>query len=636
MEEQINVTDMIKKFTEFQKRSNKRWKPMKDGIKDDKKYMKDPSDKYDVETLGKDRASKQLNVIRNAVRTICNSYRERPYRWSVKDIMTDSPSQMLTKAGNAFIDSPDNQTAAIQVLNDAVAYGLGVFVISNDFGIDGSPEPCMYCPKIENVYLDPNCNKLNGADQEEAAIVELKSRKWIQDNYGIDIATIQEPAVDIEEEYDRKEYMPLVTYYNKGDGIVNIYKMLGNNVFEHIELPMTYIPIIPVFGERVSDDNDERNFIGIVDQMEGIQRLINYGYSNILIRLAVAPKNQWVAGAESIENYERYYKDSNKTLNPLLIHNDWSPDGKRELKPPVRISNEIPIGDVGELFTQSLQMVNNIIGIPAIGMESETEKTATEVLTAAKTFQNNIRTYIWNMRSSLSVAGMCLFELISGTNLYGQIKIDVIQGPDELMKKQEARVILQQMQPLLTEPQDQRKLLMAMANVESENEFVSGLVKMLQPMPTQQEMQDQALLTQADSEIKKRDMQIAQLMKQLEDEKRMNELKGYSLEREIALAQMKHEQELQKMILQHKLDGTLSDKELMEMAAESEKNEMELEKKAVELDTAKTKAGMEIEAQAAKMQTDMVKMENEVAMSNAKAEQSLAKAQEIKAKKEIK
>jgi hypothetical protein len=624
--------DIIRKFKEFQRRSNKRWKAMKDGIKEDKKYLKDPSDKYDVETLGKDRASKQLNVIRNAVRTICNSYRERPYRWSVKDLMTDSHSDMLTKAGDTFIDSPDNQTAAIQVLNDAVSFGLGVFVISNELGIDGSPEPCMYCPKIENVYLDPDCTKLNGADQTEAAIVELKSRKWVRDTYGLDISSIDSPNVDIEEEYDRREYMPLVTYYVRGKGQVNVYKMLGNSVSEEITLPMTYIPIIPVFGEKVSDEADERDYIGIVDQMEGIQRLINYGYSNILIRLASNPKNTWMGGAEAIENYERYYKDSNKTLNPLLMFNEWSADGKRELQPPQRISNEIPIGDVGELFTQSLQMVNNIIGIPAIGMESETEKTATEVLTAAKTFQNNIRTYIWNMRSSLSVAGMCLFELISGTTLYGQVKIEVVQGPDELMKKQEARVILQQFAPLLTEPQDQRKLLMAMANVENQNEYVQSLVRILQPMPTMQELQDQELINQANNEIKQRDLQIAQLQKQLEDAQRETELKAYSLDRELALAQLKHQQEMEKLLLQHRLDGELTDKDLMDMSMEAQHNQNELEKEALELDRKKAEVEMETEVQA-------VKSASEIEVANAKAEQSRAKAREIDAKtrnKEIK
>jgi len=614
--------DVIANWKKFEKRSRKKWKNLIDRIKEDKKYLGgDQFTKEDTDILGKDRAQNRLNVVANAVRTIVNTYREQPYRWRVVDNSTQKDSELLNQAGITFLDSPENSTACLEALESSVAFGLGVLVVTTDYGVDGNPEPTLYTiSDLENVYLDPELSKLNGADQTEAAIVELKSRRWVENNYGIDISTIDTPQVEISQEYDRKEYMPLVTYWVKRDGQVTCYRLIGNDAVEVIPLPMTYIPVIPLFGEKYFNDGEEQ-WHGIVDQMKGVQKLINYAYSNILVRLATSPKNTWVCESESIEGNEKYFRDSNKTLNPLLIYNKWSADGKRELEKPERISNEIQLGDVGEMFSQSLQMVNSIIGIPAIGLESETEKTATEVLTSSKVFQNNIRAYIYNLRSSLVVAGMCLFELIQGQPLYGAIKISCVQGPDEGLKKQEARVILQQMTPLLTEPQDQRKLLMAMANVEQDNEYVRSLVELLQPMPTAQEMQDQELINQANSEIKQRDMQIAQLSKELEDTKRQIELKGYALEREFTLEQFKHRNELEKMILQSKLDGSLSEKDLAEMANEQEKQKMEIERE-----------GMKLDAQAMKTQADVIKADNEVKVSEAKTEQSLAEANETHAK----
>ncbi|MGD7646405.1 hypothetical protein, partial [Ralstonia pseudosolanacearum] len=78
------------------------------------------------------------------------------------------------------------------------------------------------------------------------------------------------------------------------------------------------------------------SWTGLVNQMKGLQKLINYAYSNILVRLATSPKNTWLCDSESIEGNEKYFRDSNKTLNPLLIYNKWSGDGKRELEPPQR------------------------------------------------------------------------------------------------------------------------------------------------------------------------------------------------------------------------------------------------------------------------------------------------------------
>ena len=618
----VDEFDPIESFKKFEKRSRKKWKTLIDRVKDDKKYLGgDQFTKEDTDILGKDRAQNKLNVVANAVRTIVNTYREQPYRWRVVDNSTGKDSELFNQAGITFLESPENSTACLEALESAVAFGLGILVVTTDHGVDGTPEPTLYTiTDLDNIYLDPELSKLNGADQTEAAIVELKSRRWVENNYGVDISSIDAPQVEISQEYDRKEYMPLVTYWVKRQGQVTCYRLIGNDIVEKIPLPMTYIPVIPLFGEKFFCDGEEQ-WHGVVDQMKGVQKLINYAYSNILVRLATSPKNTWICEGESIEGNEKYFRDSNKTLNPLLIYNKWSADGKRELEKPERINNEIQLGDVGQMFSQSLQMVNSIIGIPAIGLESETEKTATEVLTASKVFQNNIRAYIYNLRSSLVVAGMCLFELIQGQPLYGAIKITCVQGPDDSMKKQEARVILQQMTPLMTEPQDQRKLLLAMANVEQDNEYVRTLTQLLQPMPTAQEMQDQQIIEQANNEIKQRDLQIAQLNKELDDTKRQIELKGYALEREFTLEEFKHKNELEKMILQHKLDGTLTDKDLMEMANEQEKQKMELQRE-----------GMKLDGEEMKSQAEAIKAENEVMVSEAKTKQSLAKLNETNAK----
>lgn len=623
-------TSIIKEFKDFSKKSRKKYKALINDIKDNKKYVSgDQYSKSDIEILGKDRTENQLNVVKNAIRTITNTYRESTYRWDVTDTTTNKKSEILNQFGINFLEDPDNDTAIVEALESSVAFGLGVLVLTTDYNVDGNPEPVLYSIKdIENVYLDPDISKTNGSDACAAAIVELKSRKWVESNYGIDISTIDRPEVDIEQDYDRKEYMPLVTYWTKTKGQVICYRMIGNEIVEEIPLSMTYIPVIPVFGEKTILD-DEWSWTGIVNQMKGVQKLINYAYSNILVRLATSPKNVWLGESESIEGNEKYFRDSNKTLNPLLIYNKWSADGKRELEAPQRLSNEIQLGDVGEMFSQSLQMVNNVIGIPAVGLESEVEKSATEVLTAEKTFQNNIRAYIYNLKASLKVVGMCLFELVQGQPLFGSIKINMIQGPEEGLKKQEARVILQQMAPLLTEPQDQRKLLLAMANVEDDNQYVRTLIEILQPMPTAQEMQDQEIINQANNEIKNRDVQIAQLQKQLEDEKRQSELKGYALQREFSLEELKHRNQLEQMILQAKLDGQLSEADLIKLAADQEKEKMELEKKAIELDSAERKANAENLKTASQTALNVSKFKNEM------AKQETIKLKNQKQRKEV-
>ena len=200
--------EVIKSFKDFQKKSRKKYKALIDDIKSNKKYVAgDQYSKSDIEILGNDRTENQLNIVKNAIRTITNTYRESTYRWDVTDTTTNKKSDTLNQFGINFLEDPDNDTAIVEALESSVAFGLGVLVLTTDYNVDGTPEPVLYSIKdIENVYLDPDISKSNGSDACAAAIVELKSRKWVESNYGIDISAIDKPAVDIEQEYDRKVY----------------------------------------------------------------------------------------------------------------------------------------------------------------------------------------------------------------------------------------------------------------------------------------------------------------------------------------------------------------------------------------------------------------------------------------------
>ena len=193
--------DVIKEFKDFQKRSRKKYKSLINRIKDERKYLSgDQYSKEDIDLLGKDRTSNKLNVVKNVIRTISNTYRETTYRWKVTDVATNKDSATLNQFGLNFLQDPDNDTAVVEALESAVAFGLGVLVLSTDLSIDGSPEPVLYCLKeLSNVYLDPDISKTNGADATAAAIVELKSKKWVESNYGIEISMIDTPNVDIDE-----------------------------------------------------------------------------------------------------------------------------------------------------------------------------------------------------------------------------------------------------------------------------------------------------------------------------------------------------------------------------------------------------------------------------------------------------
>ena len=595
MEDKINVEELIECFKKFERQSYDKFKDLFEQIKLDRKFISgDQCDTLDHTltdaSIGEGVPLMSLNVVKNAIRTVVNTYLPNTYKWQYTN--NQGVDVNLNTIADQFLSDADNSTATVEALSNAVGTALGVLVFSNDYDIDGSIKPVLYSiPDVTNVRLDPNASKLNFSDATKAAIVEIKSKEWFKTNYGIDyLNEYYKPLIDISEDYDRKTMMPLVTYYEKEDNQVICYKLAGSELLEEPQiLPYSYIPVVPVFGESDWANASKQSWTGITTIMRPIQRMINYAYRQIIIRASKVPKNTWVGGDEALQGREKYWQNSERNLNPIRIYNEYSKDHTRKLDPPHREDNQIVFEDVTTLMDKSLQMTNSIVGIPAIGLESEIEKTATEVLSNQKTFNNNVRNYIYHLKYSMQLIGLLFAEEIYKQPLYGKIKVSVVAGPDDAMSKQEARVQLSTYANLITSDEDKRKLLLAECAIENDNPYINNFAKTLQPMPSQGELQAQQLLEQANNEIKNRDAQILELQKQLNDMQLQQQLQAYSTEQQILLNNQKFEHEKEMKLLDAQIAAG-NPAEMAKTQAEIDKAQMSVEKEAISLRKEQIKA----------------------------------------------
>lgn len=595
MTNEIDTNDLIQRFKKFESASYTKYKDLFEQIKLDRKFISgDQVDTLDHTltdaTIGEGVPLMSLNVVKNAIRTVVNTYLPNTYKWQYTN--GQGVDANLNTAAEQFLADADNSTATVEALTNAVGTALGVLVFSNDYDIDGSIKPVLYSiPDVTNVRLDPNATKLNFADATKAAIVELKSKDWFRTNYGIEyLNEYYKPLIDISEDYDRKSLMPLVTYYEKEDNKVICYKLAGSELLEEPQvLPYSYIPVVPVFGESDWASASKQSWTGITTIMRPIQRMINYAYRQIIIRASKVPKNTWVGGDEALQGREKYWQNSERNLNPIRIYNEYSKDHTRKLDPPHREDNQIVFNDVSELMDKSLQMTNSIVGIPAIGLESQLERTATEVLANQKTFNNNVRNYIYHLKYSMQLIGLLFAEETYKQQLYGKIKVTVVAGPDDAMSKQEARVQLSTYANLITSDEDKRKLLLAECAIENDNPYINNFANSLQPTPTQGEIQAQQMLQQANTEIKNRDAQILELQKQLNDLQLQQQLQAYSVEQQMLLNNQKFEHEKELKILDAQITAN-NPAEIAKTKAEIDKAQMSVEKEAISLRKEQIKA----------------------------------------------
>lgn len=599
MEDKLNVEDLIERFKKFERESYDYYKELFDQIKKDRQFIAgNQSDNLDHTltdaSIGEGVPLMTLNVVQNAVRSIVNTYLPNQYKWQYTN--SQGVDANLNDLSDKFLSDPDNSTATIEALSNAVGAALGVLVFSNDYDVDGSIKPVLYSiPDVTNVRLDPYASKLNFSDATKAAIVELKSKEWFKTNYNLDyVNEYYKPLIDISEDYDRKTMLPLVTYFEKEDNKVICYKMAGSELLEEPQiLSYSYIPVVPVLGESSWVSSSKQSWTGITTIMRPIQRMINYAYRQIIIRASKVPKNTWVGGDEALQGREKYWQNSERNLNPIRIYNEYSKDHTRKLDPPHREDNQIVFEDVTTLMDKSLQMTNSIVGIPAIGLESEIEKTATEVLSNQKTFNNNVRNYIYHLKYSMQLIGLLFAEEIYKQPLYGKIKVSVVAGPDDAMSKQEARVQLSTYANLITSDEDKRKLLLAECAIENDNVYINNFAQSLLPMPSENEIKANQMLEQANVEIKNRDAQILELQKQLNDIQLQQQLQAYSTEQQILLNNQKFEHEKEMKLLDAQIAAG-NPAEIAKTEAEVIKANATIEKSAIDLRKAQINATEDI------------------------------------------
>ena len=500
---EINGNDLyslLTKIKKFEDRSNARYTEQWNRIKDDKEFLWAKPLSTDVsKLLGKKRYRGRLDVVSNAIRSVVNSYTNYPYKPRTANV---NLQQAYTKLNDDISESVE------LALKSAVSFGIGYIVVlpAEKNGIV-FPQPYSI-DRIESVFYDPDSLDLNGADANECLIVDFKSKKYLESKYGEEIAdklktgntlTLNSvpPCSD--------DMGAIFTYFKRENGIVTIYKIVGDTLIEEpLQLQLKQLPIIPVYGEAIESEN-KRIYRGIVSQSRTIQDMTDMTASQLMERLAKSPKNIWLGPRKAFANNEENFQNSDKNINQLLFYNDK--DGKDIIQPPQRIEQTVEYSDLTGIMQSSIGLMQSVVGVESIGLPDErNEITATEALLNAKSYNNNVRHYMTHLKYSFKA----LCELIAEYfGIEEEIKIE--NGPAEQLERQTARAELTSLATMLDNPVDKKRAIVAIASTMNDNEFVAPFIEAITTEdPALTQLKEQATQMQQTYE-----QQIADLKNQI-------------------------------------------------------------------------------------------------------------------------
>lgn len=583
------IEEVLELWADFESRSTAKRSEQIRRIKEDREFLSgDQWDRDDSRLIAASRPRRTINVLANSVNSTANSYANYPYKW-----FSDNPE--VDAAADAFLKSGGNARAAYDALFSSVAFGLGYFALGSESITDESGEsveiPALYSvDKVENVYFDPDSVEIDGRDAVEAAIVEFRSKNYIQAKYGSDWATSKgvRPVVNVSENID-PDTMCIVTYFRLEDGRCSVYRLLNHDFLEEpSQLDIERVPVFPVYGER-SWSGDEIIWQGIVRKGAPIQKILNYAFTQLAERMAQAPKPAFLTTPQAVEGYDEGYRNFANNMNPLLLWNATSDDGKTVNEKPQRMDNSVQFGDITQIISANLELLSTITGVDAKGLtDGSPQVTATEVIYNERQTQQTIRHFYANLRDTFKAVGEAVVRLIG----FGVVNLDVIQGPSEYMEKQVARQELASLAAIVPEA-EKMKMIDGILLSHGDNPIIRNVFGALhsQPQPTDMERQAFDTVEKMKAAIGEKDAQIAELQRQLEEWKNFDKNGEKSIRAKFAEMGLKHQQDLETMAFKAQLDaGKNAEYAQMNAAAK----QMELEKQAAELDAANAKANAEI------------------------------------------
>lgn len=586
----LTIEEAIDSWKEFEARANLKRGNQIDRIKEDRKFLSGEQwDTEDAKLIDGTRSKRTINILGNSIAATSNVYSAYPFKfWS--------PDNTVDGVCDSFLKTGSNARAAQDVLYNTVAFGIGYFAFGSETrksgeGVDVEVPALYSIGKVENVWWDPDSIEIDGSDAQECGICEYRSKAWVRSKYGDDWVTDKgvRAAVNTTENAD-SETMVIVTYYRMNAGKCEMYQMLNDKFLtEPVTLNISRLPVVPAFGER-SWENDDIVWQGLVRKGRPIQKVINFCYTQLCERLAKCPKNIVIATPQAVEGYVEGYRNFDRNINPLLMWNDKSPDGKREYPAPVRAEMRVPFDDLTGIMSAQLELLSTITGVDAKGvmLGETTEKTATEVLYNERNTQTTVRHYYANLKCSFHACGELLLSLL-GMN---GAQVEVIQGPSDGMALQVARQELMSLMQFV--PDDKRmQLVNGIFLTHPENPVLAnvfGAINM-QPGPTQTEIQQQQVIEQMKSAIEQKNQEIQRLNDTVRQYDFAARNEDKSIRADLIKSELDHRYKQEDMVLQARLNqGLDADK----AAADVEKQQMELEKQAISLDTARVKAASDV------------------------------------------
>jgi hypothetical protein len=451
-----DTDDILKAAREKYDRAREWWSENQNCAKDDLRFAR-LGEQWD-DTIERQRRQEQrpcltFNKMPSFIRQVVNDARQNKPAIKVHPQDSNADPQ-VAEILNGLIRNieaaSDADVAYDTAIEHAVGQGFGFWRINTAYTCDDAFDQDIVFERIANpftVYGDPASQAADSSDWNCAFIVttlttdefeaeypDAEKVDWEHDFADLDgwmdgenvvvaeywtrekvkgaIVALNDGSVHKIEEYEEKaeEFAALGLEPVGEPREIETYKvtqriMSGAEILKEVEWAGKYIPIVPVYGDEVIDEDGKRHFRSLIRDAKSAQQMFNYWRTTTTELIALAPKAPWV-GEEKAFSLDPNWDTANQATHSKLM----VPDGTQ--LPQRQPFSGVPAGALQEALNANDDM-KAIIGIYDASLGARSNETSGRAIMARQR-EGDVSTFhfIDNLSRSIRHAGRILLDLI--------------------------------------------------------------------------------------------------------------------------------------------------------------------------------------------------------------------------------
>lgn len=392
-------------------------------------------DFWNKSTVRKYKRGKRTNLSLNnwnpMVNAISSPISNSP--WHVE--LTENNMSEIQESIDQIESDTDTKSAIVDAFRKAVLTGYG-FLVATTIADEFTGEPKIIVESashIDAVAIDPNCSTPECSDAEEGAIINYISVRKAKRLYGEDVVPFAYPDTECTiafSQFDQWDVPPdsvaIISYFVKNEsGYVDMYKICGDKVVQHIPLPIRYIPIVRLAGNEIFESN-QINYNGIIQQTLNLELGANIAYSTLIERVGRSAKANYLINVDAVLPKDLAACSEDDTVAVL-----WK--GEHQ---PVPLTESFETGDLQNTISTCRTLIEDTLGIPLTGIVDQKERTATEILRQEISKESNTANYYNNAFKAIRTLGKIIIELLNG----GQdLRFTLENGPSVITRQMKQR-----------------------------------------------------------------------------------------------------------------------------------------------------------------------------------------------------